>query len=129
MPDIVYEEKQHYFTSEGGAIGANLVVIAGTASPQIKLPGAADVEAFVVTLAASTAAAERQLCALPGTFVRLKVGAAGVAYGARVGIAGTDGRIATQAAGATKFSVGVAFEAGVENDLVSVWFSPAPNNT
>lgn len=118
-----------YFTSEGGAIGANLVVIVGTAAHQIKLPGAADVDAYAVTAAASTAAGQRQLCFLPGCFVLLKAAAA-ISAGARVGIHGTTGKIKASSAGATTFSIGIAYDAaGADGDLISVWFSPAPNNT
>lgn len=117
------------FTSEGGAIGAHLVVIAGTAPHQIKLPGAADVEGYAVTAEASTAAGQAQKCFLPGSYC-LVVAQEAIAAGERVGIDGTSGKVKPSAAGATVFSVGIAYDdAGADGDLISIWFSPAPNNT
>lgn len=45
--------------AEGGAIGANLIVVAGTANNQVKLPGAAEAGAIIgITRTAAAAAGD-----------------------------------------------------------------------
>lgn len=90
----VAERKVKAFRAEGGAIGANLIVVWGTAEDQVKLPGGADAGAIVgVTLYAAAAAGDTIEVVVSGV-ADLLVNASGtnIAKGDPLAIHGTSGR-------------------------------------
>lgn len=77
--------------AEGGAIGADLAVIPGTAADQVKLPAAAGDRAKGITALAASAAGK----AIPVIIQGPAVGTAAAAVGAAkfVKVAGTSGKL------------------------------------
>ena len=101
----------HSFRGEGGAIGAGLAVMAGTAKDQVKLPTGAGVRAVGVS-ANKTSAADEPVGVLPlGEIVAIAGGT--IARGDPVQVGGTNGRMtaAAPALGVNADIVGFALEA------------------
>ena len=100
----------HSFRGEGGAIGAGLAVMAGTAKDQVKLPTGAGVRAVGVTANKTSAADEPVGVVSLGELVGIAGGA--ITRGDPVEVGGTDGRLtaAAPAAGVNADIVGFALE-------------------
>jgi len=113
--------------AEGGAIGADLAVIQGTAADQVKLPAALGDRAKGVTALAAAAAGK----SLPVIILGPAVGtaAAAITAGSFVKVAGAAGKLQAvggETAGALVEVVGIALTAaaadGDKFDLVAVPF-------
>jgi len=113
--------------AEGGAIGADLAVIQGTAADQVKLPAALGDRAKGVTALAASAAGK----SLPVIILGPAVGtaAAAVTAGSFVKVAGSTGKLQAvggETAGATVDVVGFALTSaaadGDKFDLVVIPF-------
>jgi len=101
----------HSFRGEGGAIGAGLAVMAGTAKDQVKLPTGAGVRAVGISANKTTAADEPIGVVALGEVVGIAGGI--IARGDPVQVGGTNGRLTAAApiAGVNAEIVGFALEA------------------
>lgn len=108
---LVGPQVSHSYEGEGGAIGAGLAVIAGTAAKQVQLPTAAGERAIGVTGSKTAAVGEPISVVEQGELVAIAGGA--ITRGDYVQVGGTNGRltVAAPAAGVNAQVVGMALEA------------------
>ena len=101
----------HSFRGEGGAIGAGLAVMAGTAKDQVKLPTGAGVRVVGISANKTGAADEPVGLVILGELVAIAGGV--IARGDPVQAGGTNGRLtkAAPAAGVNAETAGFALEA------------------
>lgn len=114
------------FVAEGGAIGAGLAVIKGTAEYQCKLPGGANVRAIGVTALAVDAAAKSLPVVMLGETVA--VADAAIAIDDYVMVNAATGKLAPigAVAGTNYHVVGIARSAaGAQNDEFVLFVCPS----
>jgi len=118
------------YLAEGGAIAANLIVVAGTANNQCKLPGAAEEDYNLgITVSAAAAAGDPIEVCMIG-IAKLKVNAASpaIVVGDAISSHGTTGRGRQWTKANAKHCVGRALDASAADaDIIPVLvnlFSP-----
>ena len=115
------------YLAEGGAIGANLIVVAGTANNQCALPGAAEaLKQLGVTVTAAAAAGDPiQVCELGRADLKVNANGAAIAVGDMVSSDGTTGRGQVATLTNTKSVIGRALQASsADGDLIAVFVLP-----
>ena len=119
MPYSVNNRTVHAFRGESGAIGAALIVVAGTATDQAKLPGGADAGAILGVSLYATGAAGETLEVVTDGIADLTVNAAGsnIAVGDPISIHGVTGRGKKSTLGNTHHILGYAREAATADGV------------
>lgn len=129
MSRTVNQNVKKTYYAEGGAIGAKLLVVPGTANNQVQLPGGAEPAYYVgITTSAADAAGDPIEVGVEGTFDLItNAGTAGaIAVGDWLSAQGTTGRARKKSA-TTKGAIGTAQEAATADaDEVACLITRAP---
>lgn len=118
------------FYAEGGAIGANLIVVAGTANNQVKLPGAAEADYNIgITISAAAAAGDPiDVCMIGIAKLKVNGNSPNIVFGDAISSHGTTGRGRQWTKANAKHCVGRALDASAADaDIIPVLvnlFSP-----
>lgn len=115
------------FLAEGSAIGSGVIVIAGTANNQCKLPGAAEAAKNIgITISAAAAAGDPvDVCIIGIAKLKVNGNSPNIAFGDYISSHGTTGYGRQWTGANAKYGVGIALDASTaDGDVIPVLLAP-----